>query len=107
MSGINLGLSVTPFVFFCKKFIMYFVLLVSLVFISDGSTISLYHLFVYIRESPIWKVGVGVVVGVCVEPIQKKIGGVFRGQYNICEIAYLIASSSKYGVKPIGLPVLG
>ena len=84
---------------------MYLVLSVSLVFITTISTISLCPSFVYLRESHIWKVEVGIFV--FVESLQNLFGGLTRGLSILCETASLITSPSTYGVKSIGLPILG
>ena len=59
----------------------------------------------YIRYSPIWKGEVGVLVWVDYFPTL--FDGLTRGLYNLCDTASFITSSSDYGVKFIGLPVLG
>ena len=98
MSGTFLDLSnslVTTFVFPCNNLMKYFVISGSLVFISTRSTISLCLSFVYLRELPIWKVEVGVLV--CVEYLQTLFYGLTRGIYNFCATASLITSSSTSG----------
>ena len=78
ISGIfpDLGDSlVTIIVFPLKKLILYLVLSVSLVFISTISTISLCISLVYLRELPILKGKVGVLI--CVESLQTLFDGFF------------------------------
>ena len=58
----------------------------------------------YLRDSPIWKGEVGALVWV--ESLQL-FNLLTRALSNFCETASLITSSSDYGVKPIGLTVLG
>ena len=96
---------VTIILFLIKNLIFYFVLSRSLVFVSTSSTISLCPSLVYLRESPIWKGEVGVLV--CVESLQTLIHGLTRGLSNLCETASLISLSSTSGVKSIVLPFLG
>ena len=108
MSGILLDLRdslVTTFVFPRKNLIVYFVLLGPLLFISTRSTLSLWTSCVYLRESLIWIVVVGFLA--CVYFIQTLFGVLTRGVSSSCDTASLITSFSNYGVKSIGLPVLG
>ena len=108
MSGTSLDLRkylVTTFVFPRINLILYFVLFGLLIVISTRSTISLFPSFLYIRESPIWKGEVRVLV--CVESIQTLFDGLTRSMTNFCDTVSLITSYSTYGLKSIGLPVLG
>ena len=84
---------------------LYFLLSGSVVFIFTGSTILLCTSIVYLRESPIWKGEVGVLV--YIESIQTLFDGLTKGMYNFCETISLINSSSSSGVKPIVFPVHG
>ena len=59
----------------------------------------------YIRESPILKVGVGMLVWV--ESLQKTFDGLTRGLCNFCDTASVITSSSASGVKYVALTFLG
>ena len=91
MSGKFLGFRnflVTSFVVLCKNLIMYFVLLVSLLFISARSTISLCPKMVYIRDSPIWKYWVEVLDSVAF--LKKLFDGLTRVMSNLCKTLYLI-----------------
>ena len=79
---------VTTLVFPLKNLMLDFVLLVSLVCISTSSTISLCPSSVYLKESPIWKVEVLVLVSV--ESLQTLFDGLNRGMYNLCDTVLLI-----------------
>ena len=59
----------------------------------------------YIRESTILKGEVGVIY--CFDSLQSLLYVLTRGLSNVFETASLITSSSTYGVKSIGLTVIG
>ena len=84
---------------------MYFLLSVSLLFISVSSTIALCTSFVYLIETPIWKDEFGVLV--CVEYFLTLFYGLARGVSNLCETYSLITLYSIYELKYIGLIVVG
>ena len=91
--------------FLHKNLIMYFVLSELLVFISTSSTIKLCPSSLYLRQSPMWKVGVGVLV--CVDSLQAFFYELNRSMSNLCDTKYLITSFSTSGSKSIGLTVIG
>ena len=95
---------VTTIMFPCKNFILYFLLLGSLVFISTRSAISLCTSFLYLRETPIWKGFFGVLV--CVKSLQTLFDELSRGISNLFYTSFLINSYSTSLVKPIGFTVL-
>ena len=88
-----------------NNLIMYLVLSEILVFISTSSNFSLCPSLVYLKESPIWKGEVGVLV--CVESLQTLFDELNRGLFNLFETTFLITSSSTYGVKCIWLHIIG
>ena len=88
-----------------NKLMMYLMLSVSFLFTFNSYNIPLCPSFVYLRESPIWKVELGALVWV--ESLKTVFDGLSRGISNLCETTSLISSLSYSGVKSIGLPVLG
>ena len=96
---------VNTIVFTINNLIMYLMISGSFLFTSTRSTISLYHSFVYLRESPIWKGEVGTLFWL--ESLHNLFYGLNRGLSNVCETASLITSSSDSGVKYFGLNFLG
>ena len=92
MSGTFIDLRnslVTTFVFPRNNLVIYSVLSGSLSFLLNRSTISLCIYFVYLRESPICKGEVGVLV--YDESLQNLFDKLTRGLSNLCENESLMA----------------